>query len=102
MQIVQIIQSVDYLAIAPPLVLALAGLAVLVLDAFLPRSAWTHLGALAGVLVAAGMEVWLALDRPHKTFCVGQACSYVVDTFTVLFQAVMLIAGIVVVLMARA
>jgi NADH-quinone oxidoreductase subunit N len=97
-----VIQNVDYLAIAPPLVLALAGLAVLLLDAFLPRSAWTHLGALAGVLVAGAMEVWLALDGPHRTFCVGQACSYMVDPFTVLFQSVMLIAGLVVVLIARA
>jgi NADH-quinone oxidoreductase subunit N len=97
-----VIQNVDYLAIAPPLVLALAALAVLVLDAFRPRSAWTHLGALAGVLVAGAFEVWLGLDRPHRTFCVPGACSYVVDTFTVLFQAVMLIAGVVVVLIARA
>jgi NADH-quinone oxidoreductase subunit N len=97
-----IIQSVDYLAIAPPLVLALAGLAVLLLDAFLPRSVWIHAGALAAVLVAAGFEVWLALDHPHRTFCVGSTCSYVVDTFTVLLQVIMLIAGAVVVLMARA
>jgi NADH-quinone oxidoreductase subunit N len=96
------IQSVDYLAIAPPLVLALAALAVLLVDAFLPRSGWTHAGALGGVLVAAGMEVVLAIDRPHRTFCVGDTCSFVVDTFTVLFQSIMLVAGVVVVLMARA
>lgn len=94
------IQSIDYLAIAPPLVLAIAALAVLVLDAFRPRSVWTSAAALGAVLAAAGAEVALAVDRPHRTFCVGNSCSYVVDTFTVLFQGVMLIAGVVVVLMA--
>lgn len=94
------IQSIDYLAIAPPLVLAIAALAVLVLDAFRPSSAWTSVAALGAVLAAAAAEVALAIDRPHRTFCVGDSCSYVVDTFTVLFQAVMLLAGVVVVLLA--
>jgi len=95
------IQSIDYLAIGPPLVLAVAALAVLMIDAFLPRSVWTHTAALGAVLLAAGLAVPLAIDRPHKTFCVGATCSYVADTFTMLFQAVMLIAGVVVVLLAR-
>jgi NADH-quinone oxidoreductase subunit N len=105
---VPIIQSIDYLAISAPLVLALAALGVLVLDAFLParRSVWTHLAGLGGVLVALAAEVALAADvlrnRPRETFCVGEACSYVADTFTVLFQVVLLLAGVVVVLMARA
>ena len=94
------IQSIDYLAIAPPLVLAIAALAVLVLDAFRPRSVWTSVAALGAVLASAAVEVALAVDRPHRTFCVGDSCSYVVDTFTVLFQAVMLLAGVVVVLLA--
>ena len=68
------IQSVDYLAIAPPLVLALAALGVLLVDAFLPRSPWTHLTALGAVILAGGFAVWLAADRPHRTFCVGDAC----------------------------
>src|SRR2546428_8843879 len=97
------IQSVDYLAIAPPLILAVAGLLVLVSDAFSVRL--THLGALVGVLAAAGAEVALAVvvlrDRPRGTFCVGASCSYTVDRFTLLFQAVMLIAGVVVGLLAR-
>jgi NADH-quinone oxidoreductase subunit N len=97
---VPVIQSIDYLAIAPPLVLAVAALAVLVLDAFRPRSFWTHAAAFGGVLAAVAAEIGLAVDRPHKTFCVGDSCSYVVDTFTVLFQGVMLLAGVVVVLMA--
>jgi NADH-quinone oxidoreductase subunit N len=95
------IQSIDYLAIAPPLVLAVAALAVLVLDAFVPRSPWTHLGALGAVILAGVFAVPLTIDRPHRTFCVdGGPCSYVADTFTLLFQGVMLIAGVVVVLLA--
>jgi NADH-quinone oxidoreductase subunit N len=101
------IQSVDYLAIAPPLILALAALAALVIDAFLPRSRWTHLSALVGVLIATGAEALLLIDvlgndRPRETFCVGEHCSFVVDEFTLLFQGVMLVAGIVVVLVANA
>src|SRR6266511_5449672 len=76
-----IIQSIDYLAIAPPLVLAVAALAVLVLDAFLPRSPWTHLGALGAILLAGVFAVVLSIYRPHRSFCVGDACSYVVVTF---------------------
>jgi NADH-quinone oxidoreductase subunit N len=98
---VSTIQSIDYLAIGPPLALAVAALAVLLIDAFLPRSPWTHLITLGAVVVAAGLVVVLAVDRPHKTFCVGDTCSYVADTFTLLFQAIMLIAGAVVVLIAR-
>src|SRR6266545_6616068 len=95
-----VIQSIDYLAIAPPLVLAIAALAVLVLDAFRPRSVWTSVAAGVAVLAAAAAEVVLAVDRPHRTFCVQGNCSYVVDKFTVLFQSVMLVAGVVVVLLA--
>src|SRR5256885_2399248 len=95
------VQNVDYLAIAPPLTLALAALAVLLIDAFLPRSAWTHLTAVGAVVLAGAFAVVLVADHPHRTFCVGAACSYVVDTFTVLFQGIMLIAGVVVVLLAR-
>ncbi|MGQ0837236.1 NADH-quinone oxidoreductase subunit N [Actinokineospora sp.] len=106
------VQSIDYLAIAPPLVLALAALAVLVADTLVPQRlrGWIHGGAVAGTLLAVGVEVPLAIDvlsanRPRGTFCVGTgeqlSCSYVVDEFTVLFQVVMLVAAVVVLLMAH-
>src|SRR2546430_11165637 len=98
-----IIQSVDSRASAPPLVLAVTALAVLVVDAF--SRLLTDILALAGVLAAAAAEVALAVavlpDRPRGTFCVGASCSYAVDRFTLLFQTVMLIAGVVVGLLAR-
>jgi NADH-quinone oxidoreductase subunit N len=94
------VQDIDYLAIAPPLILALAAILVLVAETFLPK-----VGALAigGVVLAGVAEVLLiAGDRSLGTFCVGGFCSFVVDDFTVLFQSVMLIAGVVVLLMAQA
>jgi NADH-quinone oxidoreductase subunit N len=94
------VQDIDYLAIAPPLILALAAILVLVAETFLPR-----VGALAigGVVLAGVAEVFLISgNRTWGTFCVDGSCSFVVDDFTVLFQSVMLIAGLVVLLMAQA
>nr|WP_042196018.1 NADH-quinone oxidoreductase subunit N [Kibdelosporangium sp. MJ126-NF4]CTQ89212.1 NADH-ubiquinone oxidoreductase chain N (EC 1.6.5.3) [Kibdelosporangium sp. MJ126-NF4] len=86
------VQSVDYLAVAPPLLLALAGLASL----FLPR-----LAPVAGMTLAVVAEAVLLMGSPRRTFCVDSSCSFVVDDFTLLVQTVMLIAGAVVLLMAH-
>ncbi|MBW8485103.1 NADH-quinone oxidoreductase subunit N [Actinomadura parmotrematis] len=102
------IQHIDYAAVAPPLILAAAALAVLLADAFgLPRRAlaWASAGSLAAALAA--VLVLAAGDR-RATFCLpgglrggGPAsCSYVADRFTLLFQAVVLIGAIVVVLLS--
>jgi len=106
------VQHIDYLAIAPPLVVAVAALGVLLADAFLP----VRLGrlvadsGLAAVGLGLAAAVALAVDGlPHRTFCVVSglsvgrpvSCSYVADKFTVLFQVVVLLAGAVVLLMAR-
>lgn len=106
-------QTIDYFAIAPPLVLALVAGLVLMLDAFLPRSASvrTALGlvTLAGVVVAFGFVVAQALEgRTLRTFCVpgdlaGQGpplCSFVVDRFTLVLAGLALVAGAVVVLLS--
>ncbi|SMD18062.1 NADH-quinone oxidoreductase subunit N [Kibdelosporangium aridum] len=85
------VQSVDYLAIAPPLILALCGLAALFL----------RYAAFVGLVLAGAFEVVLLTGDPRRTFCVDSSCSFVVDDFTLLFQTVMLIAGLVVVLMAQ-
>lgn len=120
-----IVQDVDYLAIAPPLVLAVASIAVLLADVFRPAHAGHGVGngagkaagdgALLGLAIALAAVVTLAVDvatsgQARGTFCLpagvrgaGPAsCSYVVDEFTLLFQLVVLVAGVVVVLMARA
>ncbi|MGW4472997.1 NADH-quinone oxidoreductase subunit N [Nonomuraea sp. NPDC004354] len=107
------IQTIDYFAIAPPLVLTVVAGLVLLLDAFLPHSAAvrTALGvvSLTGVAVALGFVVAQAVGgRTLRTFCVppdlaGQgppACSFVVDTFTLVLAGLALVAGAVVVLLS--
>ncbi|MGW4796035.1 NADH-quinone oxidoreductase subunit N [Nonomuraea sp. NPDC004297] len=111
------IQQIDFFAISPPLVLALAAGLVLLLDAFLPARPRTRsrlgLVTLAGVLTSLGFVVAQALrgGAPLSTFCVppalagGQAqsaamCSFVVDGFTLVFAGMVLAAGVVVVLMS--
>lgn len=105
-----VVQSIDYLAIAPPLIVALTALAVLMASAFVEVSQrWLlDAAALGGTLVGLAATAALALDGGHRTFCVppglaggGPAsCSYVVDKFTVLLQLVVLAAAVVVLLMA--
>jgi NADH-quinone oxidoreductase subunit N len=101
------VQSIDYLAIAPPLLVALLALLVLVSDAFLPAvhrrvTGWAAVGGLA---VAIALLVPLAGDR-RETFCVPgdglllEACSYVVDDLTLVFQALVLAGAVVCVLLS--
>ncbi|GGK79144.1 NADH-quinone oxidoreductase subunit N [Sphaerisporangium melleum] len=110
------IQSIDYAAIASPLVLALMAGVVLLLDAFLPRTGRTRttlgLVTLAGVLAALAVPAVQALSGARlRTFCVPAGlsrdpgpppCSFVVDHLTLVFGAVALAAGVVVVLLSMA
>ncbi|MEV7968706.1 NADH-quinone oxidoreductase subunit N [Sphaerisporangium sp. NPDC088356] len=106
------IQSIDYAAIAPPLILAVVAGLVLLLDAFLPRTPRTlptlGLVTLAGVLAALATVLTQAVQgsRP-RTFCVPAdvagvppSCSFVVDDLTLVFGAVVLAAAVVVVLLS--
>ncbi|MGN9845736.1 NADH-quinone oxidoreductase subunit N [Nonomuraea sp. H19] len=105
------IQQIDYFAIAPPLVLALAAGLVLLLDAFLPVRPRTKSGlglvTLAGVLVSLGFVVAQATRPPQRTFCVppnlagaDTLCSFVVDRFTLVFAGLVLAAAVVIVLLS--
>jgi NADH-quinone oxidoreductase subunit N len=103
-----LVQSIDYAAVAPPLVVALVGLGVLVLDAFLPDGRKQISGWLAGggLLVASALLLPLT-DHTRSTFCVPvgggfflPSCSYVVDNLTLAFQAVVLLGALVVVLLS--
>ncbi|MGH3355837.1 MAG: NADH-quinone oxidoreductase subunit N, partial [Nocardioidaceae bacterium] len=94
------VQPIDWLAISPPLAIALAAIAVLVADAFPGRDAgrvegrvaglpWASGLSFVGVLTAAVGTVVLAGD-PRSVFCLppgGDAatpgCSYSVDSLTV-------------------
>ncbi|GIH22332.1 NADH-quinone oxidoreductase subunit N [Acrocarpospora phusangensis] len=105
------IQSIDYWAIAAPLILALTAGLVLVLDAFLPArvaAARTALGVitLAGVLAALGVVVAQAVRGEElRTFCVpgdASSCSFVFDWFTGIFAGLTLAAGVIVVLLSLA
>jgi NADH-quinone oxidoreductase subunit N len=102
------IQGIDYAAIAPPLIVAAAALALLLADAFdAPRRV---LGLACGGSLGAALIAVIALapgDR-RATFCVPaplrgggpRSCSYVTDDFTLLFQGLVLAAALVVVLLS--
>ncbi|MBD3143055.1 NADH-quinone oxidoreductase subunit N [Microbispora camponoti] len=113
------IQSIDYAAVAAPLVLALVAGLVLLLDAFLPArpggARMLGLVTLGGLVAAlAVVAVQAAGGGTRRTFCVpaslggapaqGQAapasCSFVADRFSLLIAAVVLAAGVVVVLLS--
>lgn len=102
------IQSIDYAAIAPPLILAVAAIGLLLADAFgAPRRVVSLLsgGSLAAALVAVAA---LAAGDRRATFCLPddlrgdgpRSCSYVADDFTLLFQGIVLGAAVVVVLLS--
>jgi NADH-quinone oxidoreductase subunit N len=101
------VQAIDWLAIAPPLVLALAAIAVLVVDAFAGRTAMPVVSALslAGLLGAAWPTAVLA-GQSRAVFCLPpspgapRACSYGVDTLTVGGWVVVLVGTAVVVLLS--
>jgi NADH-quinone oxidoreductase subunit N len=89
-----LVQSVDWLAIAPPVIAAVTGLSVLVADLFLPAARKPLLGwvSVAGLAVAAALLLPL-LDGERSTFCVPgqpQACSYTADRFTLVIQFLVL------------
>lgn len=99
-------QSVDWVAVSPVVVVVLAALLVLVADLFLPPGrkralAWPALG---GLLLALALLVGLSTS-PRATFCLAgggavPACSYVVNTLTLALQLVVLGAAVVVVLLS--
>ncbi|TDD76525.1 NADH-quinone oxidoreductase subunit N [Actinomadura rubrisoli] len=102
------IQGIDYAAIAPPLILAVAAIGLLLADAFdAPRRV---LGLVSGGSLAVALLAVVALaagDR-RATFCLPdglraggpRSCSYVADDFTLLFQGLVLAAAVVVVLLS--
>ncbi|MEU5993580.1 NADH-quinone oxidoreductase subunit N [Spirillospora sp. NPDC047418] len=102
------IQGIDYAAIAPPLILAIAAIGLLLADAFdAPRRVLSLLSA--GSLLAALIAVIaLASGDRRATFCLPdglraggpRSCSYVADDFTLLFQGIVLGAAAIVVLLS--
>jgi len=89
-----LVQSVDWLAIAPPTIAAVVGLVVLVTDLFVGDNRKVLLGwvSVAG-LAAAALMLLPILDGDRSTFCLtGDAavCSYTADRFTLVIQFLVL------------
>ncbi|GHK00383.1 NADH-quinone oxidoreductase subunit N [Streptomyces sp. NPDC003753] len=89
-----LVQSVDWLAIAPPTLAAAVGLLVLVADLFIDERHKALLGwaSIAG-LAAAILMLLPLLDGDRATFCLTgspQVCSYTADRFTLVIQFLVL------------
>lgn len=89
-----VIQSVDWVAIAPPTIAAVCGLAVLVTDLFTGTRRKPLLGRLAiGGLGLAMLSLLPLLHGDRTTFCLTGStrdCSYVADHFTIVVQLLVL------------
>ncbi|MFK0114976.1 NADH-quinone oxidoreductase subunit N [Streptomyces sp. NPDC090994] len=99
-----LVQSVDWLAVAPPTVVALAGLAVLVADLFVAERRKPLLGWASVAGLAASLLLLLPLlDGDRATFCLTgatRACSYVADPFTLVVQLLVLGGALVAALLS--
>jgi NADH-quinone oxidoreductase subunit N len=99
-----LVQSVDWLAIAPPTIAAVAGLVVLVADLFIGERHKAHLGwaSIAGLAAAALMLLPL-LDGDRATFCLTgrpHVCSYTADRFTLVIQFLVLAGALLAALLS--
>ncbi|MCM2421018.1 NADH-quinone oxidoreductase subunit N [Streptomyces sp. RKAG293] len=89
-----LVQSVDWIAIAPAAIPAAVALVVLVTDLFLPKEKKALLGwvTIAG-LALAGLALGPLRAGHRKTFCLttdAGDCSYAADHFTVVIQLLVL------------
>ncbi|OKH97330.1 NADH-quinone oxidoreductase subunit N [Streptomyces sp. CB02923] len=92
--VTSLVQSVDWLAVAPPTITAVVALAVLVADLFVPQErkpllGWCAIGGLA--LAALSLVPLVAGDR--RTFCLTTdpgVCSYAADHFALVIQFLVL------------
>ncbi len=99
------LQTIDYHAILPELLLAGAAVLVLLIDLFLPeRRRWLAMPlSLVGVLASLLALLTLAgQGKTRSTFCMsdGSGCSFVVDNFAILFKVVFLGSALVVLLLS--
>ncbi|WP_230194917.1 NADH-quinone oxidoreductase subunit N [Streptomyces coriariae] len=89
-----VVQSVDWLAIAPPTLAAVVALVVLVADLFVGDARKPLLGWLSVAGLAAATALLLPLlDGDRSTFCLTgdtRVCSYTADRFTLVIQFLVL------------
>ncbi|MCX4527495.1 MULTISPECIES: NADH-quinone oxidoreductase subunit N [unclassified Streptomyces] len=99
-----LVQSVDWLAIAPVVIAAAVGLAVLVADLFVGEERKPLLGwiSVAG-LAAATLSLLPLRPGDRATFCLTTdpaACSYTADHFTLVIQFLVLAGALVTALLS--
>ncbi|MEU2164932.1 NADH-quinone oxidoreductase subunit N [Streptomyces chengbuensis] len=89
-----VVQSVDWLAIAPPTIAAVAALLILVADLFVAERKKAFLGYAAIASLAVAVVSLLPLRKADRsTFCLTTApdvCSYTADRFTLVIQFLVL------------
>ncbi|MGW9077380.1 NADH-quinone oxidoreductase subunit N [Streptomyces kronopolitis] len=99
-----LVQSVDWIALAPPTLTAVFALVVLVADLFLPAARKPLLGLLATAgLVLAGLSLLPLLGGGSRTFCLPghpAVCSYVADPFTLVIQFLVLAGALLTALLS--
>ncbi|MDK1472948.1 NADH-quinone oxidoreductase subunit N [Streptomyces sp. 549] len=99
-----VIQSVDWQAIAPPALTALAGLLVLVADLFLDERRRPLLGWFAtGALAVALLTLLPLAGADRSTFCLTTdpaLCSYTADSFALALQLLVLGGALVTALLS--
>ncbi|MBA3361767.1 MAG: NADH-quinone oxidoreductase subunit N, partial [Acidimicrobiia bacterium] len=93
--------EIDYLALAPELILVGTIVAVLLLDLVLPRSAkyLTAILSVLGVSLSALPLLIMAVDGTTRSMFDG---SYVVDIFALVLKGLFIVAGYLVLLMSVA
>ncbi|MFB7865100.1 NADH-quinone oxidoreductase subunit N [Streptomyces sp. NPDC056069] len=103
-----LVQSVDWLAIAPPTLTAAVAVAVLVADLFVPAARRQLLGWTSVAGLAASLLLLLPLRAGDRsTFCLTadtqvRACSYTADRFTLVIQFLVLAGALVTALLSLA
>src|SRR2546421_1991691 len=99
-----LIQSVDWVVLAPPTITAVVALAVLIADLFVPTTRKPLLGQITvGGLVIAGLSLLPLLHGGRATFCLttgSHECSYVADHFTLGIQLLVLGGALLVALLS--
>ncbi|REK37178.1 MAG: NADH-quinone oxidoreductase subunit N [Actinobacteria bacterium] len=92
--------EIDYLALAPELVIVVTLLVVLALDLFLtrPNKYWTATAAVAGTALAAIPLVILAVEGENVSMFEG---SYVVDEFALVLKGLFVVSAYLVLLLSH-
>ncbi|MFE9426730.1 NADH-quinone oxidoreductase subunit N [Kitasatospora sp. NPDC006697] len=98
-----LIQSVDWAAIAPPLITACTALVVLLADLLLPEARKRLLGPLSALGLLGALAALLPLTgRTRSTFCLPDGCSYTADHFALVFQLLALGGALIAALLSLA